>query len=244
MTISQPSHPLAKFLIYIPIVRKNDFTALQLLPYYMDSVVIFMDNISLINMHMVSSYRLGDLILLSLTSDEQQNLITEHPNTVGSKFIDLVSCSDDKIELVKNIVLEYTRKIIHLLPEDIENSTLVHLRLGDVVAGNEWHEKLKRPLEVHQLVKLVNTDKTYVIGKCFYAKESSTNYDECGKLSDIYLRTVLNQLNATHFDSGNADIDLCCAVKCKRFIQGRGYFSQLIVEIREKMDKENIKITT
>ena len=85
---------------------------------------------------MTSSYRLGDLILLSLTSDEKQDLITEHPNSIGSKFIDLVSCSDDKIELVKNIVLEYTRKIIHLLPEDIENSTLVHLRLGDVVAGN------------------------------------------------------------------------------------------------------------
>ena len=37
---------------------------------------------------MISSYRLGDLVLTSLLSeDEQKELLTEHPNSIGSKYI-------------------------------------------------------------------------------------------------------------------------------------------------------------
>jgi hypothetical protein len=43
-------------------------------------------------------------------------------------------------------------------------------------------------------------------------------------------------LRAEYFDSGNADIDLYCAVKSKIFIQGKGYFSKLIVEIRKRLN--------
>jgi len=51
----------------------------------------------------------------------------------------------------------------------------------------------------------------------------------------------MNELNAEHFDSVNADIDLCCAVKSKLFIQGKGYYSKLIVEIRKKLNLQSIE---
>jgi hypothetical protein len=51
----------------------------------------------------------------------------------------------------------------------------------------------------------------------------------------------LKELDAEHFDSKNADIDLCLAVKSKLFIQGRGFFSKLIVDIRNKLGLANIE---
>ena len=55
---------------------------------------------------------------------------------------------------------------------------------------------------------------------------------------------MINEFEAEHFNSGNADLDLCCAVKSKLFIQGKGYYSQLIVDIRNKFNLENITTKT
>lgn len=205
----------------------------------------------------VSSYRLGDLILLNISEHEKNELSTDYPNSIGSKY--LVEKNKNKkkndyttnIDIVTKIVLEFIEKNIEYLPKDIENSTVIHLRLGDVIAGNEWHEKIKRPLDVNNIIKLLNdnsnnnnNNKRYILGKCFFAKTSSNNYDECIKLSNQYLQDVITSLNAEHFDSGIADIDLCCAVKAKLFVQGRGFFSKLIVEIRKNLKLENIETET
>ena len=85
-------------------------------------------------------------------------------------------------------------------------------------------------------------NKKYIIGKCFFAIYSSRNYDECIHKSNVYLQNVINELHAEHFNSGNADTDLCCAVKSKVFIQGKGYFSKLIIEIRKKLNLPSIEI--
>ncbi len=45
------------------------------------------------------------------------------------------------------------------LPLDISESIVIHLRLGDVVAGHQLHEKVKRPLSVDYLKILLK--KTY-----------------------------------------------------------------------------------
>ncbi len=37
---------------------------------------------------------------------------------------------------------------MELLPKDISESIVIHLRLGDVVTGNALHEQVKRPLSV------------------------------------------------------------------------------------------------
>jgi hypothetical protein len=57
------------------------------------------------------------------------------------------------------------------------------------------------------------------------------------------LHNVINELDAEYFNSGNADVDLFCAVKSKIFIQGRGFFSKLIVEIRKKLGLVSIETT-
>lgn len=196
---------------------------------------------------MISSYRLGDLILLELTENEKEELLIDYPKSIGSKYILEKRKNNhlENIDIITKIVLEHTEQNLDYLPKDITDSVVIHLRLGDVVGGNEWHEKLKRPLEIDYLKSLVinNTNKKYVIGKCFFAKPSSTNYEECINLSNIYLQNVINELHAEHFNSNNADIDLCCAIKSKLFIQGRGFFSKLIVDIRKKLNLENIETT-
>jgi hypothetical protein len=195
---------------------------------------------------MISSYRLGDLVLINLNGHEQNELLNDYPDSIGSEYIleQRANPNVDKMELITRIAMKHIDKHLSSIPADISESTLLHLRLGDVVAGNTWHEMGKRPLEIDMLKNMVNqatesqasVNKLYVIGKCFFARTSSGNYDECVKLSNAYLETVLAELNAEHFDSGNADIDLCCALKSKVFIQGRGFFSKLIVDIRKRLN--------
>lgn len=194
---------------------------------------------------MASSYRLGDLVLLELNETEKEEILIDYPNSIGSKYIleKRNNNTDDNIDIITKIVLDQIEQNLDFLPKDISDSTLIHLRLGDVVAGNKWHEKLKRPIRKNYIKFLLenDTNKKYVIGKCFFAKTSSTNYDDCIKYSNIYLQNVINEINAEYFSSDNADIDLCCAVQSKVFLQGRGFFSKLIVEIRKKLNLKNIE---
>ncbi len=193
---------------------------------------------------MISSYKLGDLCEFELSIEERNQILIDHPNSLGSKYIlEKLNNYTNNIDIITKIILENISSVTHLLPKDIENSTVIHVRLGDVVSGNEWHEKLKRPFEIDYLKSLLinDTNNKYVIGKCFFAQSSSTNYNECINASNIYLNGVLTTLNATHFDSGDADIDLYCAIKSKLFVQGRGFFSKLIVEIRKKLNLPNIE---
>jgi hypothetical protein len=194
---------------------------------------------------MISSYRLGDLVLLTLTENEQNEILTDYPNSIGSKFIleKRKNTTDNNIDIITKIVLEHITQNTDRFPQDIHDSTVIHLRLGDVIAGNEWHEKLKRPIRKDYLRELLkdDTNKKYIIGKCFFAKTSSTNYKDCIHYSNIYLQNVINELSAEHFDSGDTDIDLCFAIQSKVFLQGRGFFSKLIVEIRKKLNLINIE---
>ena len=189
---------------------------------------------------MISSYRLGDLVLLELNEWEKNEILSDYPQSIGSKYIikKREHCDIGNIDLITQIVMDNIEKYSHLLPKNITESTVIHLRLGDVIAGNEWHEKCKRPLKTDYLKSLVAEDMNpkYVIGKCFFAKTSSKNYEECISASNEYLNNVITELQAEYFDSGNADIDLYCAVKSKIFIQGKGYFSKLIVEIRKRLN--------
>ena len=189
---------------------------------------------------MISSYRLGDLVLLNLDEHEKNLILNEHPNSIGSKFIleKNKNTNDNNIDIITKIVNEEIEKNIYLLPEDIEESTVIHLRLGDVVAGNKWYEKYKRPFDIDYIKSLLSkdTNKKYILGNCHFGEPSSNNYDNCILLSQKYLNDVQNSLNAQHFHSGDPDIDLCCAIKSKLFLQGRGYYSQLIVNIRKNLN--------
>ena len=193
----------------------------------------------------ISSYRLGDLLFVSLKEYEVNKILLEHPNSIGSKYIlEKRINQGNNIDVITEIVLEHLKTNLNFLPKDIEDSIVIHLRLGDVIGGNEWHEKAKRPLliEYFESLFLNDTSKKYVIGNCFFASTSSTNYEECITLSNEYLQKIKFSLQAEHFNSGNADIDLCSAIKAKLFIQGKGFFSKLIVEIRKKLNLNNVEI--
>jgi hypothetical protein len=121
---------------------------------------------------MISSYRLGDLVLLNIDERDVNQLLTDHPNSIGGKYIleKRNNNSLDNIDLITKIVMENIDDSLDLLPNNITESTVIHLRLGDVVAGNQWHEKIKRPLDVDYIKSLVSNDTNpkYVIGKCFF----------------------------------------------------------------------------
>jgi hypothetical protein len=203
-------------------------------------------------------YRLGDLVLINNIDEEQTKLLLDiYPNSIGSKFIlektnnninyyyenPSKDISNETIKIITNIALKYANENINSLPIDINESVVIHLRLGDVIAGNVYHEKEKRPLETNYIkdVLKMNNDKKYIIGKCHYDFSVFNDYDKCNKLSYEYLNEVKNELNAIHLNSGNADIDLCCAIKCKLFVQGRGNYSKLIKLIRNYLNLETIE---
>lgn len=203
---------------------------------------------------MISSYRLGDLILVTLNNNERNSMLNDYPDSIGSNYIKKTNnnpnvINEEKIDIISNLVLDFSNnKFKNLIPDDIENSTVIHLRLGDVIAGKEYHEISKRPLSVDYLKNVCpKNDKIYIIGKSFFAHTSSKNYDECIQKSDEYLNLVINELNAVHIvnnslnSADNADLDFCCAVKSKNFIQGKGFFSGLIVSVRNKLNKKSIE---
>jgi hypothetical protein len=194
--------------------------------------------------YQISSYRLGDAYQSKLYDEDIEALLREHPNTIGSEYLLSEKKQESKcIDTITEIVQKYIEKNKHLLPKDIETSTVIHLRLGDVVEGNTWHERLKRPFDVDLYKSIIPNQKTYVIGKPFFANTSSTNYEESIQTSEKYLEKLINELGATHFDGGHADIDLCCAVACECFVQGKGFFSDLIIQIRKKLNLKNIETT-
>lgn len=91
---------------------------------------------------MISTYRFGDLVLLN--NVDENEILNDHPNSFASKYI-LEKKNNinniDNIDILTKVVLDNIENIMELLPKDILDSTVIHLRLGDVVAGNEWHEK-------------------------------------------------------------------------------------------------------
>jgi len=196
----------------------------------------------------LSNYRLGDLIFFPGLFDSNllHKIINDYPDSFASKYIIYQSIhNQDNLEVIMNIVLSFIKNNNNLFPNDINEATVIHLRLGDVFAGNTWHEKQTRPLDIDDMKILLENDnnKKYIIGKQFYCDTSSTNYDECNLLSIKYLNNVISTFNAIHLDN-TADIDLCCGVMAKQFLQGRGYFSKLIGEIRKKLNLPVINILT
>jgi hypothetical protein len=185
---------------------------------------------------MISSYRLGDLVLLVLNDEEKNKIVKDYPYSIGTDYIRSTNVLHN-LDVLCEIVKKWINIYIDSIPANIKNATIIHLRLGDVIAGTQSHEMEKRPLSLDYYKQVINADDNpiYVMGKCFFSYTSSTNYNECIIKSNEYLLSIKNHFNAIHLDNDNADYTLCCAVLCKKFIQGRGYYSKLIVELRKKM---------
>ena len=206
-------------------------------------------------------YRLGDLVILNnMTLEHCRTILNYYPNSIASKFIleknknsinyfygnlskDI---KNETIKIISNIAMTYANENINLLPKDINNSMVIHLRLGDVMGGELFCEKERRPINIDDLKKKINNDyiKKYIIGKCHYDYDVYNDYDKCNKLSLDYLNNVIKEFNAIHLNTDNADLDLSCAIKCKIFVQGRGHYSQLIKLIRNYFNLETIECTS
>lgn len=206
------------------------------------------------NNKQISSYRLGDLILLELSIPEKKELFEMNGDSIGREYIvewrklpeDEKKNIDTRIRTLTKIVLNRMIKYQSFMPTNIENCIVVHLRLGDVVAGTQDREKIKRPFSLEYYENLIPIEsrqrgKIYVISSLYFAKTSSTNKEECIKKSNQYLDDFLTKFDAIYYNGGNADIDLCLAVQSNLFIQGRGYYSSLITKVRRMIGRESIE---
>ena len=75
---------------------------------------------------MISSYRLGDLVLLDLNINEKYQLIIEHPNSIGAKFIieKINNPYQNNIELITKIVLNFIKLTNDFYPKDISRHAI------------------------------------------------------------------------------------------------------------------------
>jgi hypothetical protein len=211
-------------------------------------------------MNSVSIYKLGRLILTPMDGNEMTQILLNYRNSIAGKFIiklfeiesivkpNTIITSEilnKRIDILLSIINEYIPNINHKLPIDIQQSTVIHLRLGDVIAGITEYEYERRPIPANEIKLLLDNDKNnnkYIIGKPFFSKESSINYDECIDKSNIYVNEVVELLNAKHISMNNsADIDLCCGIQAKLFVKGRGYYSKLITIIRKRLNRPVIE---
>ena len=205
----------------------------------------------------INYYRLGDLVYHNyLNKDEEDKILKYYPNSLGSKYIiekiknnpSDIKDTDYRLLIFIKLLLEYLEKIIDRIPKDIIHSLLIHLRLGDVVGGKIWHEIGRRPFHINHLNNLIENDdingnkykNRYIIGKCHFGENCSTNFDESIELSNKYLNNCLELFKAQHLIGEDADFDLCCAILSKNFLQGRGCYSQLIVAIRNRLNLDFI----
>lgn len=215
-------------------------------------------------MNSLSIYKLGRLIFTPMDGNEMTQILLNYRNSIAGKFIiklfeiesvvkPQIIITDEilnkRIEILLSIINEYIPNINHKLPADIQQSTVIHLRLGDAIAGTTQYEYERRPIPANEIKLLLDNNNNdnknnnkYIIGKPFFSKESSINYDECIDKSNIYLNEVVELLNAKHISINNsADIDLCCGIQAKLFVKGRGYFSQLISIIRKRLNRPVIE---
>jgi hypothetical protein len=222
------------------------------------SYITYLDNSDENKKIYFNIYRLGDLVLIDNVTHEHCNIIlNDYPNSIAAKFIlekkyinyyygnPSIDIRNETIKIISNIAMKYANENINLLPKDINNSMVIHLRLGDVM-GKLWAERERLPLPIDDLKKKINNDeiKKYIISKCHYGYGVFNDYDECNKLSFDYLNKVIEEFNAIHLNTGNADLDLSCAIKCKIFVQGRGHYSQLIKIIRNYFNLETIECSS
>ena len=204
----------------------------------------------------VSSDRLGELVILSnLTDNEKNKLCLEYPNSFGCEYIKLNLPStiftnkiENNIKHISSIVINFINNNSHLFPPDIEDSIVMHVRLGDVIAGLKDYEIAKRPLDINFLESIISSindtyNNIYIIGRCHFGDTTYDidTYDECLLSSEKYLNECIAKFNAIHFNSLNADIDLCCAIKAKNYIKGIGGYSRLILEIRKYLNLKSIE---
>jgi hypothetical protein len=223
--------------------------------------IVYVDNSDENNKIYFNIYRLGDLVIINNMLPEHCDIIlNDYPNSIASEFIlekknksinyyygnPSKDIRNETIKIISNIAMKYANENINLIPEDINNSMVIHLRLGDVMGGKLWHEKERLPFDIDDLKIKINNDeiKKYIIGKCHYDYAVFNDYDECNKLSLDYLNKVIKEFNAIHLNTDNADLDLSCAIKCKIFVQGRGHYSQLIKLIRNYFNLETIECTS
>ena len=114
---------------------------------------------------MTSSYRLGDLVILSnLTDNEKNQLCLDHPTSIGYDYIKLnlrtILFSNDienNIKHITEIVLNFIKNNFELFPENIEDSIVIHTRIGDVVAGINSFEIEKRPFDIPYLKSILKS---------------------------------------------------------------------------------------
>lgn len=191
-------------------------------------------------------YRLGDIIAHpagGCCGDHQQlarDIQKAYPNSLVTKYLQY-----------SNVPSNYTALEIALAevcPKNLrETNILIHLRLGDVVCGQSWHEAMKRPFPVEVLAKALEPYGAGYkkIGLCYDITQSSIS-SNCDQESREYIAKIKRRFpQAFHYyPNAFADIHFCAMMNVPLFVAGRGFFSRSIIEARAQRGLPSLYLGT
>ena len=176
------------------------------------------------------AYRLGDAFegIVDMVPRTKRMILKYHTNSIASDYL-VQNTTKRNSTLMKIIAKKHCRKFVY--PENINKSIAIHLRTGDVICGTFVHEIGKRPFHpsTYEYLKK-NLRPKYVFSQPFWSVFSSRR---CVTESSEYIRKVLIASSAVHIRTQNADHAFCAMIKAQTFVQGTGFFSSTIAEMRK-----------
>lgn len=186
----------------------------------------------------VLDYRLGDVIFQRLEKPHFARDHLNYKNTIAGTIMEQATYGKPwntpyDIEMVDHIVLKECQQYNTTF---VANNTAIHLRIGDVVCGNEGHERSKRPYPISGY-KLFY--RPFVFGTVFFTRTSATH---CIAESNAYVVSVLNVTHGILIKNHTADYDFCAMLSAKTFVRGKGTFSDAISWIRRKRMLKTINL--
>lgn len=195
-------------------------------------------------------YRISDMITTGYHKDffmGKRYHFKHYPDSIVSKYFrktNEINRFDILKELVDNYKLE--KKI------DYENTTLIHLRLGEVIeeskySGKDFFEK-QIDWSLFNTSRYVNSKKYYeyildnnkniprkVIiysGGCFSSNKSKKSKEYINLLKSFLEEREFKVIN-TYYNSNNPDEDFAVMSKSKHFIRSGGGYSKLVKKMVE-----------
>jgi len=185
----------------------------------------------------VDAYRLGD-VFYHEWEEVDRSTRNLHKNTIAERYLKHRSHKADFVAL-DQVVTE----TCHDVPAvDIA----MHLRLGDVTCDKIQQAKTRFPPEAQQLATLASQLGANRNGGREITIFHGEHTPNCKKTTDAYIENLAqtmhkNEVKFTWAEPAHADAHLCQMIGANTFVQGKGGYSTIIGNLRDKHGQETIR---
>ena len=187
----------------------------------------------------ILNYRLGDIIKFNKNipsnNDNGYKYHLNLKNTLASEYLNKTDKINDYDTLINIIKKKYSLQI--------NDEVIIHLRLGDILCTKFSKFCLspayaKLPLDPLLFSKVINNlininDKKVII--------LGDHKNNCIKETENYINILKKNIpNLFISNNSNPDLDIIRMVNAKIFIKGKGGFSDIVYNLRVKLNRKNI----